>query len=115
MQCERAAEPGRVRCTVEAHLAGGRALVWSDVEIVTVPDFAAALKGRIGPPEAFARDATSTRWALGLVAKRRGQGEVKARVRVVACDPAAAGTPATEPRSRCAPIVVEVRAAVTVG
>lgn len=115
MQCERAAEPGRVRCTVAASLAAGRALAWGDVEIVALPEFASALKGRIGPQDALARDATSTTWALGLVARKAGQGEVKARVRVVACEPGRPGAPPSEPRARCAPIVVEVRAAITVG
>ncbi len=116
MQCDRASEPGRVRCTVEARIDGGRTLAWADVEILALPDFASALKGRIGPQDALARDATSTKWALALVARRGGQGEARARVRVVACDaapPAASGGPSPSPR--CNPVVVEVKATVSVG
>jgi hypothetical protein len=104
MQCDRANEPGRVRCTVEVGLEGGRTLSWADVELLSLPDFASALKGRIGPEDALARDGTSTKWALGLVARRAGQGEVRARVRLVACQ-----------GKRCGPVVVEVRASVSVG
>jgi hypothetical protein len=110
MQCDRASEAGRVRCTVEVRVEGGRTLAWADVEIVALPEFASALKGRIGPPDALARDATSTKWALGLVARRAGQGEARARVRVVACEASA-----TAPPSKCGPVILEVRAQVTVG
>lgn len=114
MQCDRASEPGRIRCAVELRLVGGRTLAWADVEILSLPDFASALKGRIGPQDALARDPTSTKWALGLVARRAGQGEVRARVRGVACEPpraadAGAGAP------RCAPITVDVKTPITVG
>ena len=104
MQCDRASEPGRVRCTVEVRIEGGRTLSWADVEILALPDFASALKGRIGPQDALARDGVSTKWALGLVARRAGQGEVRARVRLVACE-----------GKRCAPVIVEIKARITVG
>ena len=109
MQCDRASEPGRVRCSVETRIEGGRTLAWADVELLSLPDFASALKGRIGPQDAVARDETSAKWGLGLVAKRAGQGEVRARVRVIACD---GGGPSRPPR--CAPVTVEVKAQVTV-
>jgi hypothetical protein len=115
MQCDRASEPGRVRCSVEARIEGGRTIAWADVEILSLPDFASALKGRIAPQDAVARDATSAKWGLGLVAKHAGQGEARARVRIVACDaprPAASGAPAPPPR--CTPVTVEVKAQVTV-
>ncbi|MDB4933897.1 MAG: hypothetical protein JWP87_869, partial [Labilithrix sp.] len=86
MQCDRASEPGRVRCTVELRIDGGRTIAWADVAIVSLPDFASALKGRIGPQDALARDATSTKWAFALVARRAGQGEARARVRAFVCD-----------------------------
>jgi hypothetical protein len=104
MQCDRAMEPGRVRCTVEVRIEGGRTLSWADVEILALPDFASALKGRIGPQDALARDASSTKWALGLVARRAGQGEARGRVRLVACE-----------GKRCVPLTVEIRAQITVG
>ena len=104
MQCDRAAEPGRVRCTVEVRIDGGRTLAWADVEILSLPDFASALKGRIGPQDAVSRDSTSTKWGFGLVARRAGQGEVRARIRLVACDAS----------SRCAPATLDVKTQVTV-
>lgn len=115
MQCDRASGAGRVRCTVEARTTGERTMTWADVELLALPDFASALKGRIGPQDALSRDGTSAKWGLGLVARRAGQGEVRARVRVVVCDPPSAGAPPNEPRAHCAPVVVEVRAQVTVG
>ena len=39
MQCDRAIEPGRVRCTVEARVAAGRTIAWADVEILMLPEF----------------------------------------------------------------------------
>jgi hypothetical protein len=116
MQCDRASEPGRVRCSVEARIEGGRTIAWADVEILSLPEFASALKGRIGPQDAVARDATSAKWGLGLVARRAGQGEVRARVRIVACEaPRSAPSAGTQaPPSRCVPVTVEVKAQVTV-
>ncbi len=110
MQCERAAEPGRVRCSVEIRAAESRSIAWADVAILELPDFASALKGRIGPADATARDAASVKWAFGLVARRAGQGEARARVRVVLCEPSAGGG---EPA--CAPRSVEVSATLVVG
>ena len=112
MQCDRASEPGRIRCAVEVRIEGGRTIAWADVEILSLPEFASALKGRIGPQDAVSRDATSTRWALGLVARRSGQGDVRARVRVVACDRPSA--PDAGP-SRCVPVTAQVKAQITVG
>jgi hypothetical protein len=107
MQCERALEPGRVRCSVEAHAAEGRSLQWADVVLVSLPEFTAALKGRIGREDAVARDATSAKWAFGVVAKRTGVGEARARVRAVTCE-GFGGT-------RCVPVVVEVHTQIAVG
>ena len=120
MQCDRASEPGRVRCTVEARIEGGRTLAWADVEILSLPDFASALKGRIGPEDALSRDATGTKWALGLVARRSGQGEARARVRIVACEAARIGPVEADagpppPPPRCAPVTVLVKAQLVVG
>lgn len=119
MQCDRANEPGRVRCTVEARIEGGRTLAWADVELLSLPEFASALKGRIGPQDALSRDATSTKWALGLVARRSGQGEARARVRVVACEAARTGPAETDagpaPPPRCVPVTVVVKAQLSVG
>lgn len=103
MQCDRASEPGRVKCTIEARVEGGT-LSWADAELVLLPDFTTALKGRIGPQDATSRDAVSTKWALALVARKSGQGDAKARVRVVVCEGA-----------KCNPITVEVRTSIIVG
>jgi hypothetical protein len=106
MQCERAAEPGRVRCSVEVRTTAPRTIAWADVAILQLPDFASALKGRVGPDDATSRDANSVKWAFGLVAKRAGQGEARVRVRVVACDGEGV---------KCAPQSTEVRAMLNVG
>jgi hypothetical protein len=106
MQCERAAEPGRVRCSVEVRTTSPRTIAWADVAILQLPDFASALKGRIGPDDATARDANSVKWAFGLVARRAGQGEARVRVRVVACE---------GKETKCAPVSTEVRAILNVG
>jgi hypothetical protein len=104
--CAPIREPGRVRCEVEARVSGGT-IRWADAEITSVPDFVASLKGRIGPHDATTRDATTWRFALGLVAKRSGSGTVKARVRAVACTDAQGET--------CTPLVVVATAEVRAG
>ncbi len=110
MQCERTPSPGRVRCSVDLRLDSGD-LAWADVQILSLPDFATALKGRITSADALSRDATATKWAFGLVAKRTGSGEILARIRFVTCEPvrADAGAP------HCTPETLEVRARVQVG
>lgn len=116
MACEPVAQPGRVKCTAEVRVAGGRTLAWTDLVLVELPELAGALKGRIGPADATAHDATSTTWAFGLVAKKAGQGEARARVRAVVCEPApAAPGDAGAPAPRCTSSAVDVRAALRVG
>lgn len=107
MLCDRASEPGRVRCTIEVRVDGARTISWADAVLVALPDFAAALKGRIGKEDATGREPSQVRWAFGLVARRAGQGEARARVRLVVCGAA--------PASRCEPVTLEARALVTVG
>jgi hypothetical protein len=85
MTCERVDAPGRVRCEVEARVAPGESIAWGDVEIVKTPVLAAALRGRIGPHDATAREPEVWRWALALVAREKGTGDVQARVRLVVC------------------------------
>jgi hypothetical protein len=106
MQCEQAAEPGRVRCSVDVR-AEERSIAWADVVILQLPEIASALKGRLGPLDAAARDDASVKWAFALVARKAGQGEVRARVRVVVCEGGEG--------SRCVPMVTEVRAMISVG
>jgi hypothetical protein len=109
MTCERAAEPGRVRCAVEARAREGHTLAWADVAIVELPDFASALKGRIGADALVAQDALSRKWAFGVVAKTAGQGNIRARVRMVVCDADSGGSP------RCSPATLDVQATIHVG
>jgi hypothetical protein len=104
MTCERVDAPGRVRCDVEARVAPGETITWGDVEIVRTPPLAAALRGRIGPHDATAREAEVWRWALALVARDKGSGDVDARVRLVVCR---AGT--------CAPRELSATGRVAVG
>jgi hypothetical protein len=110
MQCDRVTEPGRVRCSVEARTTGGRSIAWADVALIDLPEFTAALKGRIGPADAVAKEAGLQRWAFGLVAKKTGEGEAKARVRLVVCDAAADAGP-----RQCAPATIDVHTVVHVG
>ena len=84
-QCDRASEPGRVRCGVDVRPPPGERLVWVDVVVVKVPSFSAPLRGRVGPLEATAKDPTGYRFALALVARATGKGELGLRVRAVVC------------------------------
>jgi hypothetical protein len=85
MTCERVDAPGRVRCDVEARVAMGESIQWGDVVIAKMPAFVGALRGRIGPHDATIREAAVWRWALALVARGQGSGEVEGRVRLVVC------------------------------
>jgi hypothetical protein len=104
MTCERVESPGRVRCEVEARVGAGDAITWGDVVILKTPPFAAALRGRIGPHDATVHDPGVWRWALALVARDKGGGDVEGRVRVVVCK-----------GGRCAPREVDVKGRVLVG
>jgi hypothetical protein len=104
MTCERVDGPGRVRCDVEVHVAAGEAITWGDVALTRTPAFVGALRGRIGPHEATSREAEVWRWALALVARERGSGDVEGRVRLVVCK-----------ADVCAPREVPVAGRVVVG
>jgi hypothetical protein len=101
MTCERIDTPGRLRCEVEARVASGESISTGDVIIVRTPGFVMALRGRIGPHDATAREAEVWRWAFALAAREKGSGEIEARARVVVCRK---GT--CEPRE--APVVARV-------
>lgn len=109
MTCERAAQPGRVRCAAEVKVTGDRTLAWADVTLVELPENTSALKGRIGPADTTARDASHAAWAFGLVARKAGQGDARAKVRAVVCASADGGAPS------CTPRTVEITAKVVVG
>lgn len=85
LTCQRVDSPGRVRCDVEARVEPGETIAWGDVVILRTPPFVGALRGRIGPHDATAREADVWRWALALVAREKGAGDVEARVRLVVC------------------------------
>ncbi len=104
MTCEHADGPGRVRCDVEARVGAGESIAWGDVVIVKTPPFVSALRGRIGPHDATAHDPDVWRWALALVARDKGAGDVEGRVRRVVCKDA-----------KCAPRELPVTGHVAVG
>ena len=83
--CEHVAAPGRVRCEVSAQVEPAEAISWGDVVLVQVPSFAEALRGRIGPGDATVKEPSMWRWALALVARSKGRGELRGRVRLVVC------------------------------
>ena len=83
--CEHPSVPGRVRCEIEAHPAAGESIAWGDAVLASVPPFATALRGRIGPSDTLERTPERWRWAFALVARERGQGDLTARVRLVIC------------------------------
>jgi hypothetical protein len=113
MQCDKASEPGRVRCSVEVRTKNGRSLAWADVAILELPNFAAALKGRIGADGVVSHDATTEKWAFGIVARSTGRGDARARVRMVVCE--AAPGDAEAGAGRCAPVTLDVKAVIQVG
>lgn len=104
MTCEHVDAPGRVRCDVEAHVAPGESITWGDVVITKTPAFVGALRGRIGPHEATTHDPDAWRWALALVAREKGSGDVEGQVRLVVCKGGA-----------CTPRETPVTARVVVG
>jgi hypothetical protein len=58
---------------------------WGDVVLLDAPPFVTVLRGRIGPRDAVVHEPDVWRWALALVAKEKGSGDVRARVRLVGC------------------------------
>jgi len=107
MDCDRTAAPGRVRCTVEIRLREpGARLAWADVELLALPPFAVPLRGRLGPEDVVSKDSEAQRWAFAVLAKERGKGVLRARLRFVVCD---------QGDRRCVPYVEPLQAELTVG
>lgn len=102
--CEHTASVGRFRCEVELRTLPPVAVRWADVQIVAVPPFVASLKSRVPPTEAAVAEPQLYRFALGLIAREKGAGEIEFRVRVVLCDGDA-----------CAPVVQSLRVSVALG
>jgi hypothetical protein len=104
VDCPKIAAPGRVRCEISASVDAARQIQWADVEVVRAPSFVVPLKGRIGPADVTAKDASGWRWSFALVAREVGEGDVGLRVRAVVCE-----------GGRCLPHEVDVAAHVVVG
>ena len=86
MQCDRAPEPGRVRCTIEAEVSQPLRIRWSEAEIVTVPEFTTPLRARLGRADIISEEPGRIRFAFALAAKALGRGPLRARVRAVVCE-----------------------------
>jgi hypothetical protein len=113
MTCERADAPGRVRCEVEVTTVAGMVITWGDVVIAKTPPFISALRGRIAPADAMVRRPDTWRWALALVARTKGTGDVDARARVVLCP--SEGPDAGPLHDVCVPYEIAVAGRVVVG
>jgi hypothetical protein len=107
IQCTPTSEAGRVRCEVQAAVAGGT-IRWADAEILQVPEMVTPLRGRIGPRDAILKEPHLWRLSLALVGKRAGEGPVQVRVRVVVCD-------AVDGKERCLPLSAEATGRVKIG
>lgn len=105
VECERASDVGRVRCTAELRVAAGRSVRWADVVITSLPPFAVALKGRLGPDEAVIHEPSFWRFPFAVAARAAGEGAVEARVRFVECGA----------RAVCEAREVQARGALVVG
>jgi hypothetical protein len=114
VECEALSAPGRLHCTLEARLAGNARLEWIDVQLIEVPPFAIALRGRLAGAEADVREPTLYRWSTAIVAKREGAGDVRIRVRAVACEAADKG-PSRSENPVCIPITAQAQASIRVG
>jgi hypothetical protein len=105
LTCDAVPTPGRVRCEAEARVPPGLAITWGDLILLSTPPFLSPLRGRIAPSEATVRAPELWHWALALVGRTKGTGDVKARVRLVTCTP----------EKTCTARQVEVTGHVTVG
>lgn len=104
LACERAAGPGRVRCSLSVEAAPGFRLTWVDALVVQSPSFARPLRSRI--PQRVSGKETQAEVLLALVASRTGTGSLTVRARAVLCPLVGAG--ACRPATRDATAVVEV-------
>jgi hypothetical protein len=107
LACRREAAPGRVLCELEVEVARGR-LAWADALVERTPEFARALRSRVGPRSATGGTARRLRLPLALAATATGQGELGVRARWVACAPLATGRELCSPRTRMLSARVEV-------
>jgi hypothetical protein len=106
LECQRRPTPGRVLCEAELELSSG-VLRWTDVLVVTAPDFARPLRSRVGPSALFMKTERRQRLQLALAATQLGRGTLKVQARAVSC-PDATG-------QDCRALVREVETSVAVG
>lgn len=101
--CAPSEGPGKVRCDVGVAVLAGR-LRFADVTVQEAPEFAPALRSRLGPADATRRDENGASFALALVAKSTGVGNLRVMARAVVCD-----------RRGCLPYAKEATTYVKVG
>ena len=106
LACRRESGPGRVLCEAEVEATEGR-LSWADVVVLEAPEFAKALRVRIGPLEATAKSERRLRLPLALLAARNGKGVLVVRARAVVCRASGSGQSCL-PREGVARTEVEV-------
>ncbi len=104
VECTHATGPGRVRCELEVRVPPGATITWADAVVARTPPFVTALRARVGPLEASARAGYEGRWAIGLAARARGNGEIDVRIRIVSCV-----------KDACVPAEIEAQGDVSVG
>lgn len=107
LSCRREAAPGRVLCELEVEVTRGR-LAWADALVERTPEFARALRTRVGPGSAAGGTARRLRLPLVLAATATGSGELGVRARYVACAPTGEGRELCSPSSRVVSARVEV-------
>lgn len=107
LACRREAAPGRVLCELEVEVTRGR-LAWADALVERTPEFARALRSRVGPRSATGGTSRRLRLPLALAATATGQGELAVRARWVACAPLETGRELCSPQTRLITARVEV-------
>jgi hypothetical protein len=110
LSCRREAAPGRVLCELEVELTRGR-LAWADALVQRAPDFARALRARVGPRSATGGTSRRLRLPLALAATATGSGEIAVRARWVTCAPTQGGRELCSPSTRTVTALVNVGAA----
>jgi hypothetical protein len=103
LQCPPVEAPGRVRCTAELVASPGARIAWADLVLLPTPEALAPLRARFGPKAAAEAREAAWRFELAVVARRRGDARLSARVRAVVCTGDA-----------CAPVVRDVATTVSV-
>jgi hypothetical protein len=103
VSCDAAEGPGKVRCRVTTTATGGK-IRWGDVMVLSAPDFAPALRTRLGPADATRHADDGAEFALALLARSAGVGKLRVVARGVICG-----------RRGCLTVTTEATADVRVG